>query len=83
MISLNSPITKMGRKRKETEGAPAESPYVTVKLGRREHGRLRIICNARGRDLADLLTEIARPQIDAMYKIVLKELGDDLEGESS
>ena len=45
------------------------SPFVTVKISREVHAQLKMICNHRRRDFADLLTEIAK-----LYGEVLNDL---------
>ena len=72
----------MGRKKKVPGATPTPPAFVTVKLGRVEHAKLRIVAAHQNRDLSDLLTEIAGGEIDRLWKLALKEQGEQAEGES-
>lgn len=71
----------MGRKKKTAGDEPKQSAFVTVKIGRTEHAKLRIVAAHQDRDLADILTDIVRAPIDRLWKQALKEQGEQAEGE--
>ena len=73
----------MGRKKKAADNQPKPSSFVTVKIGRSEHAKLRIVAAHQDRDLADILTEIVRTPIDRLWKQALKEQGEQAKGEES
>ena len=74
----------MGRKKKKADEEGAKSPFVTVKIGRPEHAKLRIIAAHQDRDISEVLTELARGPIDRLWKQAVKEQGEKVseEGEA-
>lgn len=73
----------MGRKKKEADAAPRLPEFVTVKLARAEHAKLRIVAAHQNRDLGDILTEIVKGPVDRLWKQALKEQGEQAEGEAN
>jgi hypothetical protein len=70
----------VGRKKKsEVAGQP---PFITVKIARSVHAKLAIIASEQGRDLSDLLTEIASGPVDKLYKQTLARLNQKAQGEA-
>jgi hypothetical protein len=63
----------------ETEGRPwteidDDGAFVTVKIGRPEHARLKLVAGVQGRDISDLLTDLVRGPLERLYKQALAKL---------
>jgi hypothetical protein len=66
----------MARK-KRSGGEPV--PMTTVKITRALHSKLRIVSGVLGRDISDLLTELAQAPVDKLYKQALARLNKQAE----
>ena len=68
----------MAKKTRETKSEP--QVYVTVKLGKEEHSKLRTVASVLDRDIANLLTEIVRGPIDKLWREQIALLNEQVKG---
>jgi hypothetical protein len=65
----------MARKR----SGPDPVPMTTVKIAKSLHTKLRVISGVLGRDISDLLTEVATAPVDKLYKQAVAKLNREAE----
>ncbi len=67
----------MSKKKAET---PKPSEFVTVKISRAEHTKLRLVAASQGRDMAEVLTDLVRGPLDKLWKSEVARQSEEAKG---